>query len=323
MFDESFLREFWEDSDYGRSYAGPSLTEERVRTVEAELGFRLPAAYVELMKSQNGGIPTRDCFPTDQPTSWAEDHVAITGIYGIGREPANTLLGKLGSVFMQEEWGYPTWGICICTCPSAGHDMIMLDYRVCGPQGEPSVVHVDQESNYRVTPLAGDFEAFVRGLVREDDLFSFEDEAEIESARRRAASSPFSAELRATLDAAPDAEQLLRAVFTAVVHEKTYLALHADPLSHLVYDLVFDLYATAYPVAAMDEFFGAYPSLIQFDDGDPAKIGYVTFVQDWAARRLDASLIVSGDRGFVLADAHRSNIWNAARALVECESTDD
>jgi hypothetical protein len=43
----------------------------------------------------------------------------------------------------------------------------MLDYRACGPQGEPAVVHVDQEDDYRITPLAPSFEAFVRGLVPE------------------------------------------------------------------------------------------------------------------------------------------------------------
>ena len=29
--------------------------------------------------------------------------------------------------------------MAICDCPSAGHDMIFLDYRACGPQGEPAV----------------------------------------------------------------------------------------------------------------------------------------------------------------------------------------
>ncbi|MFR4561137.1 MAG: hypothetical protein ACLT5P_07885 [Flavonifractor plautii] len=28
------------------------------------------------------------CYPCDEPTCWADDHVAITGIFGIGREKA-------------------------------------------------------------------------------------------------------------------------------------------------------------------------------------------------------------------------------------------
>ena len=164
MFEE--LDDFWKDSDYARkAYVEEPVTSEMVARVERELGFTLPASYVALMRTQNGGIPEKICFPTESPTSWAEDHVAITGIMGIGETKTYSLLGELGSRFMQEEWGYPTFGVCVATCPSAGHDMIMLDYRTCGPRGEPAVVHVDQESDYEVTFLAKDFETFVRGLV--------------------------------------------------------------------------------------------------------------------------------------------------------------
>ena len=120
------------------------------------------------------GIPVNTCFPTDVPTSWAKDHVAITGIFGIERKKSYSLCGGLGSQFMIDDWGYPAIGVAICDCPSAGHDMIFLDYRECGSQGEPKIVHIDQECNYKITPLADNFEAFIRGLVNEDD-FELED----------------------------------------------------------------------------------------------------------------------------------------------------
>lgn len=119
-------------------------------------------------------IPVNTCFPTDVPTSWAKDHVAITGIFGIGREKSYSLCGGLGSQFMIDDWGYPAIGVAICDCPSAGHDMIFLDYRECGSQGEPKIVHIDQECDYKITPLADNFEEFIRGLVNEDD-FELED----------------------------------------------------------------------------------------------------------------------------------------------------
>lgn len=47
--------------------------------------------------------------------------------------------------------------------------MIAFDYRDCGPDGEPRVVHVDQEVGYRITVLAPDFVSFVHALRPESD----------------------------------------------------------------------------------------------------------------------------------------------------------
>lgn len=162
------LSEFREDSEYARkAYVDHPISDATVAEVEAELGVRLPASYVLLMGTQNGGIPRNCCHPTAKPTTWAADHIAISGIRGIGREKPYSLCGRLGGEFMQEERGYPDVGVCICDCPSAGHDLVMLDYRGCGPEGEPTVVHVDQERDHAVTLVAKDFETFVRGHVDE------------------------------------------------------------------------------------------------------------------------------------------------------------
>jgi tetratricopeptide (TPR) repeat protein len=161
---------FWDDCDYSlKEYIDAPPTDEMIASVEEELGYKLPNSYITLMKQHNGGIPHNIIFPTEEATSWAEDHIAITGIMGIGREKSLSICGTLGSPFMIEEWGYPDIGVVICDCPSAGHDVVMLDYRHCGKDGEPEVIHVDQEDNYNITFLAEDFETFIRGLVNEED----------------------------------------------------------------------------------------------------------------------------------------------------------
>ena len=181
------LTNFWDDNWYAlKEYVSEPPSDELIASVEEELGYKLPAAYIWLMKQHNGGIPVNTCYPCDEPTCWSDDHVAITGIFGIGREKSCSLCGELGSQFMIDEWEYPAIGVAICDCPSAGHDMIFLDYRACGPQGEPAVVHVDQENDYKITHLADSFEEFIRGLEHEslydpdEDAEDLEDDADEE-----------------------------------------------------------------------------------------------------------------------------------------------
>ncbi len=162
------LAQFWEPSEYGeREYTEPPPSAELIESVERELGYKLPASYLELAQTQNGGLPRKTCHRAAVPTTWARDHVAICGIFAVGRAKSYSLCGHLGSEFWPEEWGYPAIGVYFADCPSAGHDMLCLDYRDCGPSMEPKVVHIAQESDYKITPVAENFAAFICGLEYE------------------------------------------------------------------------------------------------------------------------------------------------------------
>lgn len=168
------LTGFWDDDEYyAREYTDDPLTQEKIELVERKLGYKLPGSYLALMHVRNGGAPVRNCHRTATPTSWSHDHVAMTGFHSVGAEKQWSLCGALGSQFMIEEWGYPQIGIYFADCPSGGHDMLCLDYSLCGPAGEPRVVHVDQERDYAITPVADSFESFIRGLEMDD---AFNDE---------------------------------------------------------------------------------------------------------------------------------------------------
>ncbi len=144
-------------------FTGPPLTRTALEAAQAALGYRFPAAYVDLLYTQNGGCPRHDCFAVDRPTSWAADHIAITGIRGIG--------GRYGIDSATEhtvhaDWGYPSWGFVFADTPTAGHTVLMFDYRACGPTGEPRVVWVDMYGEEpEVIVLAQDFSGFLAGLV--------------------------------------------------------------------------------------------------------------------------------------------------------------
>lgn len=306
-FSDMSLDDFWDDSEYARkAYQSETPTDELIASIEEELGYKLPSSYIALMKQRNGGIPKNTCFPTEDATSWAEDHIAITGILGIGREKSYSLCGDLGSQFMIDDWGYPDIGVVICDCPSAGHDVIMLDYRACGRDGEPEVIHVDQEDDYEITFLADNFEAFIRGLVNEEE-YDTSEEDKLEDLRRVAHGkfSPLLEELCANVSEVEQIEHKIRRICTQIVEEKGHFSFHADDLSYLMYDLQFWLYTKSYPETSREQYLGIYEKMIAFG-GEFGQGGYgPSFITDWLDRRKKDGriVLVNGHLRFTDQDA--------------------
>jgi hypothetical protein len=287
--------DFWDDSEYAlREYVSQAPSDELIASVEQELGFKLPASYIELMKLHNGGVPLNTCFPTSESTSWAENHIAITGIMGIGREKTYSLCGQFGSPFMIDEWGYPDTGVYICDCPSAGHDMVMLDYSKCGRDGEPEVVHVDQESDYKKTFLAKDFESFIRGLVN-DSIYD-NSEQELADTLETFKTGRFSDTLQRYFekDEAVNFDTVLRNLFTELTNEKGYFALHADPLSYLAYDIQFYLLSLNEKVSSKKAFVKAYPPMVAMGNNEISTGGYADFFGEWFDVRVKNKQITKG-----------------------------
>ncbi|QIM23070.1 SMI1/KNR4 family protein [Phycicoccus sp. HDW14] len=141
-------------------YTGPALTDDMVAAAELSLGRRLPRAYVEVLRIQNGGCPTRCCLPTSFETSWARDHFEISAIRGIGGPWGVDGDGPLSSRALIREWAYPDIGVVICDMPSGGHDAVMLDYR--SQDREPQVTYIDEDRLPRV--VAPTFASFVESL---------------------------------------------------------------------------------------------------------------------------------------------------------------
>jgi len=146
----------------GEEAGSPQLTASMVRAAEGKLGYRLPQSYLELLGVRNGGYLKRRFFPTDRCKSWAEDHVMVDHVMGIGGEGG--IDGDLGSQYLVEEWDYPDVGVVIS---SDGHTAFMLDYSHCGGGGEPRVIWVDtgtDSGSAGVSVLAADFASFLARL---------------------------------------------------------------------------------------------------------------------------------------------------------------
>ncbi len=311
IFKNFDLSNFWDDREYAiQEYVSKAPSDKLIASVEQELGFKLPASYIELMKLHNGGIPHNTCFPTSEHTSWADDHIAISGIMGIGKTKAHSLCGKFGSRFMIDDWGYPDTGVYICDCPSAGHDMVMLDYSKCGKDGEPEVVHVDQESDYKKTFLAKDFETFIRGLVNES-VYDDSDQ-ELADALQSFKTGRFSDILQQYLEKekAVDFDKVLRNLFTELTKEKGYFALHEDPLSYLAYDIQFYLLSRNEKIDSKDVFVEGYVPMVALGNNEISTGGYADFFEDWFDIRVENKQITKGSSGgFEFTEDHRKQIF--------------
>jgi hypothetical protein len=142
------------------SFTGPVLTDQMIIEAERRLGVALPPSYLALLRLRNGGEPVRHCYPTAFRSSWADDHIDIGAIRGLGGAWGIDTPGGLSSPALIAEWGYPDIGVVICGTPSGGHDTVMLDY-AAGP--EPAVVYVDEDRIPR--RIAETFDEFLANLT--------------------------------------------------------------------------------------------------------------------------------------------------------------
>ena len=164
-FDEDVLKNLWNNDRYSlKEHVGKTPTDEDFEKVEKELGYCLPESYKALMRIQNGGELRKNNFEGSFKRNWTSGSFDIEYISGVDSSKRYSLCGEFGSKFWIEEWKYPDIGVVICGTSSGGHDMIFLDYSDCGPEGEPCVVHIDQEGGYEITYLADNFKDFVDGL---------------------------------------------------------------------------------------------------------------------------------------------------------------
>ena len=168
MFERFDFTDFWEESEYSaKHYVSEPPTDELIAEIEQELGYKLPESYIWLMKQHNGGVlnHNRNGCKIDWSeghTAWTGNVVSVAGIMSIGRE-------KTWSICGTEVQCRPDIGVAIANTWDCA-DMIILDYRECCKNGEPSVVCVDPNAHLQITKLADNFENFIRSLRNWDEL---------------------------------------------------------------------------------------------------------------------------------------------------------
>jgi len=123
-------KEFW----YSAYQPNVDLTSEIVQKAEKMLGLKLPTAYINLLKIQNGGETQGLVCPTTVKTSWADNHVPLDECFGIDlldgseetAERDTSEFNILDSIRFTKVWGLPDNQIVLC---GDRNGCITLDYR--------------------------------------------------------------------------------------------------------------------------------------------------------------------------------------------------
>jgi len=115
--DPSAVIGLWDELPSDDPYVEQPPPEALVLSIEEQLGYVLPSAYKELARLRNGGILRRNAHASPRPTTWAADHVAVTGIFAVGRRARFSLCGELGQALWLDEWGYPRLGVYFADTP--------------------------------------------------------------------------------------------------------------------------------------------------------------------------------------------------------------
>ena len=146
---------FWaSDLDHNSPMSAESLKE-----AERLLNVKFPEELVALWRVQTGGSPQGLVFPTGQKTTWAEDHVPLPELFGIGSTQSPSGSHNIfNSQYMAHEWDLPPKQILLA---GEGDWWITLDYR---KSETPCVRWLDVDSGEDIE-LAPSFNQFLAGLL--------------------------------------------------------------------------------------------------------------------------------------------------------------
>ena len=152
------LTSFWGNNYYEH----PELTDEMILIAENKLKVKLPKLLIKLLKIQNGGYTKGFAFPMKQRTSWSEDHIPLSELFGIVID-SNLVSAQniMDTAYMTTEWGLPEKQVLLS---GDGHYWVTLDYR---ESINPSVRWIDTECDEDIL-VAESFDEFINGLVSED-----------------------------------------------------------------------------------------------------------------------------------------------------------
>ena len=173
MFENVDLDDLWyeEDDPEEEEYeCGNDVSDDLIKSIENDLGFKLPQSYIFLMKKHNGGILKKNCAQINRKKRYYD----IEAIFGIGRTQNCSIYE------VNKEKDYYEDNLIAIGYTFERDGKIYLDYNECGTEGEPRVIAIDRDDfegddpNPKPLVLAADFESFI------GSLFEYDEEKEVD-----------------------------------------------------------------------------------------------------------------------------------------------
>ncbi len=177
MSQSVFNDPFWYEST---SATYSALTDEMVEGNGRHLGVTFPSLLIGLLRRLNGGCPHNTVF--NFPNDVIEGNIGLQSsnyiqeIFGI-----HPLVAKVNGQGWSDHKDFadhfeyrPPDGIILFALLGSDRDFLSLDYRTCGPNGEPGIVIYDSEpQGGAVIPVAASLSAFLPTLYSSetDDVY--------------------------------------------------------------------------------------------------------------------------------------------------------
>jgi SMI1-KNR4 cell-wall len=145
----------WREDIENDIYKLSPINDEIIKKANVQFKVKLPLAYIEILKVQNGGyIVDNSTIALNDSIRNNANCINIDHIMGIGTD-----IGILDTYNLIDEWGLPQNLVLLS---GDGHTWVALDYR--NVKEHPPVIYINTESD-RIIEIATSFSEFLEKLI--------------------------------------------------------------------------------------------------------------------------------------------------------------
>ena len=185
-------KNFWKKTNEDDFLICEPYSEEKLKSIESKLGYKIPESYKTLMLTNNGGMLKRQFFPLKNDQGKITKIFRCEYLFGIADNDRNCLLGEYNNIrrengktighydFIMDGFQIGEWQ------PDSGwgSTYVYLDFSLCGKDNEPRVCAYEMKWSPKHKQalsidyvIAENFTEFVENLITKPILEPFDFDA--------------------------------------------------------------------------------------------------------------------------------------------------